>query len=54
MIDNYDNVDEIGVEKLMEFIQGPGFFLTGRIIVGTGKGDWFQGVPGTRATGRRW
>ncbi|MCP4140030.1 MAG: DNA gyrase subunit A [Chloroflexi bacterium] len=46
MIDNYDAIDEIGVEKLMEFVQGPDF-PTGGIIVGregiiqaysTGKG----------------
>jgi len=46
MIDHYDNVDEIGVEELMEFVPGPDF-PTGGIIVGregiiqaysTGKG----------------
>ncbi len=46
MIDNYDNVDDIEVEKLMEFIPGPDF-PTGGIIIGregilhaysTGKG----------------
>ena len=45
MIDNYDNVDEIGVEKLMEFIQGPDF-PTGGIIVGR------EGIVQAYSTGK--
>ncbi len=45
MIDNYENVDEIGVEKLMEFIPGPDF-PTGGIIVGQ------EGIIQAYSTGR--
>lgn len=45
MIDNYDDVDEIGVEKLMEFIQGPDF-PTGGIIVGR------EGIVQAYSTGK--
>ncbi len=45
MIDNYDNTDEIGVEKLMEFIPGPDF-PTGGIIVGQ------EGIIQAYSTGR--
>ncbi len=33
LIDNYDNIDEIGVDELMQFVKGPDF-PTGGIIVG--------------------
>src|SRR5512136_1505963 len=33
LIDNYDNIDEIGVDELMHFVKGPDF-PTGGIIVG--------------------
>ena len=45
MIDNYDNVDEIGVEQLMEFVQGPDF-PTGGIIVGR------EGIVQAYSTGK--
>ena len=45
MIDNYENTDEIGVEKLMEFIPGPDF-PTGGIIVGQ------EGIIQAYSTGR--
>ncbi len=45
MIDNYENTDEIGVEKLMEFIPGPDF-PTGGIIVGQ------EGIVQAYSTGR--
>ncbi len=45
MIDRYDNVDEIGVEELMEFIQGPDF-PTGGIIVGR------EGIVQAYSTGK--
>jgi DNA gyrase subunit A len=45
MIDNYDNTDEIGIDKLMEFIPGPDF-PTGGIIVGQ------EGIIQAYSTGR--
>jgi len=45
LIDNYEDVDEIGVEKLMEFIQGPDF-PTGGIIVGR------EGIVQAYSTGK--
>ena len=45
MLDHYDDVDEIGVEKLMEFIQGPDF-PTGGIIVGR------EGIVQAYSTGK--
>ncbi len=45
MLENYDDVDEIGVEKLMEFIQGPDF-PTGGIIVGR------EGIVQAYSTGK--
>ena len=45
MIDNYENVDEIAVDKLMEFISGPDF-PTGGIIVGR------EGIVQAYSTGK--
>lgn len=45
MIDHYDNVDEIGVEELMEFVPGPDF-PTGGIIVGR------EGIVQAYSTGK--
>jgi DNA gyrase subunit A len=45
MIDHYEDVDEIGVEKLMEFVQGPDF-PTGGIIVGR------EGIVQAYSTGK--
>ena len=45
IIDNYDNTDEIGIDKLMEFIPGPDF-PTGGIIVGQ------EGIIQAYSTGR--
>ncbi len=45
MIDNYDTVDEIGVEQLMGFVQGPDF-PTGGIIVGR------EGIVQAYSTGK--
>ncbi|MBT3338328.1 MAG: DNA gyrase subunit A [Anaerolineae bacterium] len=45
MIDNYDVVDEIGVDKLMEFVSGPDF-PTGGIIVGR------EGIVQAYSTGK--
>ena len=45
MIENYENVDEISVEKLMEFLPGPDF-PTGGMIVGK------EGILHAYSTGR--
>ncbi len=45
MIDNYDNVDEIAVDQLMEFVTGPDF-PTGGIIVGR------EGIVQAYSTGK--
>ncbi|HIE24759.1 MAG TPA: DNA gyrase subunit A [Anaerolineales bacterium] len=45
MIDHYEDTDEIGVEKLMEFVPGPDF-PTGGIIVGQ------EGIIQAYSTGR--
>jgi DNA gyrase subunit A len=45
LIENYDNLDDIPVEKLMEFIPGPDF-PTGGIIVGR------EGILHTYSTGK--
>ncbi len=45
MIDNYDEVDEIGVDQLMEFVTGPDF-PTGGIIVGR------EGIVQAYSTGK--
>ena len=45
MIDNYENVNEIAVDKLMEFISGPDF-PTGGIIVGR------EGIVQAYSTGK--
>ncbi len=36
MIDRYDNVDEISVDELLQFVKGPDF-PTGGLILGTGR-----------------
>ena len=45
LIDNYDTVEEISVEDLMKFVQGPDF-PTGGMIVGT------EGIVSAYGTGR--
>ncbi len=45
LIENYDNVDDIQVEQLMEFVQGPDF-PTGGVIVGK------EGILHAYSTGR--
>jgi len=45
LIDNYDNLDDINVEDLMKFVQGPDF-PTGGMIVGT------EGIISAYSTGR--
>ncbi len=45
MIDNYDNIDEIAVDQLMEFVTGPDF-PTGGIIVGR------EGIVQAYSTGK--
>ncbi|OQY33916.1 MAG: DNA gyrase subunit A [Anaerolineaceae bacterium 4572_5.1] len=45
MIDNYDDLDEVGIEQLMEFIPGPDF-PTGGIIVGR------EGIVQAYSTGK--
>lgn len=45
LIDNYDTIDDISVEDLMKFVQGPDF-PTGGMIVGT------EGIVSAYGTGR--
>ena len=45
LIENYDNIEDIQVEKLMEFVTGPDF-PTGGVIVGT------EGIVHAYSTGR--
>jgi DNA gyrase subunit A len=45
LIENYDNIDDIAVEKLMEFVQGPDFPTAGMIV---GK----EGIVQAYGTGR--
>ncbi len=45
LIENYDNIDDVQIEKLMEFVTGPDF-PTGGIIIGT------EGIVHAYSTGK--
>jgi len=50
MLENWDRLDDIGVQDLMEFIQGPDFPTAGIVFTKSAKGD--DGLVSAYATGR--